>query len=51
MAKPDPRLQIRKLPYRIHRELSKLLDIPGDKDWTALASVLPDGMYSRDQVC
>ena len=51
MDKPDPKLQIRKLPYRIHRELSKLLDTPGDKDWKALVSVLPDGMYTRSQVC
>ena len=50
MDRPNPRLQIRKLPYRIHRELSRLLDIPGDKDWKALVAVLPDGMYSRDQV-
>ena len=51
MDRPDPKLQIRKLPYRIHRELSILLDTPGDKDWRALVSVLPDGMYSRSQVC
>lgn len=50
MSTPDPRLQIRKLPYRIHHELSRLLDIPGDKDWSALISVLPDGMYSRREV-
>ena len=50
MAKPDPKLQIRKLPYRIHLELSRLLDIPGEKDWRSLIAVLPDGMYTTNQV-
>ena len=50
MAKPDPNLQIRKLPYRIHLELSRLLDIPGEKDWRSLIAVLPDGMYTTNQV-
>ncbi|XP_065059828.1 mucosa-associated lymphoid tissue lymphoma translocation protein 1-like isoform X2 [Rhopilema esculentum] len=50
MDKPDPRLQIRKLPFRILRELSQLLDIEGDKDWKALAAALPDGMFSGPQI-
>ena len=50
MDKPDPRLQIRKLPFRIFRELSQLLDIEGNKDWKALAAALPDGMFSGPQV-
>ena len=50
MEKPSPRMQIRNLPYRIYRELSRLLDTPGDKDWKAFVSVLPDGMYARKQV-
>ena len=50
MEMPSPRMQIRNLPYRIYRELSRLLDTPGDRDWKALVSVLPDGMYKRNQV-
>eukprot|EP00794_Sanderia_malayensis_P009826 gene9825-10834_t len=50
MAKPDPKTEIRKLPYRYYRELAELLDKPGDKDWKKLISVLPEGMYTINQV-
>ena len=50
MSKPDPKTEIRKLPFRFYRDLSSLLDIPGDKDWKKLISVLPEGMYNRNEV-
>ena len=43
-------MQIRELPSKIYKELSSLLDIPGEKDWKALVSVLPEGIYSKSQV-
>lgn len=46
----SPELQIRKLPYRISKELSEILDIPGPRDWKALIAELPDGTYTRGQV-
>jgi len=46
----NPKMQIRELPSKIYKELSSLLEMPGEKDWKALVSVLPDGIYSKIQV-
>ena len=46
----NPKMEIRELPTKIYKELCSLLDIPGEKDWKALVSVLPDGIYSKSQV-
>ena len=43
-------MEIRKLPYGILKKLSYQLDIDGLHDWEALISVMPTGMYSKEQV-
>ena len=43
-------MEIRKLPSGILKKLSDLLDIDGPRDWKALISVMPTGMYSQEQV-
>jgi len=44
-----PDLQIRKLPYKVLRELSEILDIPGPRNWQSLIGEL-DIEYTRGQV-
>ena len=46
----DPNTQIRKLPYRILRDIAGLLDIPSNKDWKALIAEMPDGKYTPVEV-
>ena len=43
-------MEIRKLPSGILKKLSDQLDIDGPRDWKALISVMPTGMYSEEQV-
>ena len=43
-------MQIRNLSYGILKKLSDQLDIDGPRDWKALISVMPTGMYSKEQV-
>ena len=43
-------MQIRNLPYGILKKLSDQLDTDGPHDWKALISVMPTGMYSKEQV-
>ena len=43
-------MEIRKLPSGILKKLSDQLDIDGPRDWKALTSVMPTGMYSEEQV-
>ena len=43
-------MEIRKLPYGILKKLSDQLGIDGPHDWQALISVMPIGMYSKEQV-
>ena len=40
-------LRLCKLPFRVFRELASILDIPGPRDWKALAAELD---YTRGQV-
>ena len=40
-------MQIRNLSYGILKKLSVQLDIDGPRDWKALISVMPTGMYSK----
>ena len=47
---PYMNMQIRKLPFGIVKKLSDQLDIDGPRDWKALISVMPTGMYSKEQV-
>ena len=47
---PYMNMQIRKLPFGILKKLSDQLDIDGPRDWKALISVMPTGMYSEEQV-
>ena len=47
---PYMNMQIRKLPFGIFKKLSDQLDIDGPRDWKALISVMPTGMYSKEQV-
>ena len=47
---PYMNMQIRKLPFGILKKLSDQLDIDGPRDWKALISVMPTGMYSKEQV-
>ena len=47
---PYMNMQIRKLPFGILKKLSDQLDIDGPRDWKALISVMPTGMYSQEQV-
>lgn len=44
---PDSRLI--KLSYKVLRQLAEILDIPGPRDWKALAAEVE--IYSRGQVC
>ena len=43
-------MEIRKLHSGILKKLSDQLDIDGPCDWKALISVMPSGMYSKEQV-
>ena len=43
-------MEIRKLPSGILKKLSDQLDIDGPRDWKALISVMPTGMYTEEQV-
>ena len=43
-------MEIRKLPSGNLKKLSDQLDIDGPRDWKALISVMPTGMYSQEQV-
>ena len=43
-------MEIRKLPSDILKKLSDQLDIDGPRNWKALISVMPTGMYSEEQV-
>ena len=43
-------MEIRKLPSGILKKLSDQLDIDGPRDWNALISVMPTGMYTEEQV-
>ena len=47
---PYMNMQIRKLPFGILKKLSDQLDIDSPRDWKALISVMPTGMYSQEQV-
>ncbi|XP_047139673.1 mucosa-associated lymphoid tissue lymphoma translocation protein 1 isoform X1 [Hydra vulgaris] len=46
----NPNTQIRKLPYRILRDIAALLDIPGNRDWKALIAQMPDNKYTPAQI-
>ena len=42
--------QIRRLPYGIQKKLADLLDMPGPRNWKALISVMPDNVYTPEEV-
>ena len=44
-----PDLQLRRLPYRVLREMSEILDIPGPRGWKSLIAEL-DIEYTRGEV-